>query len=50
MAGAISGAYLGLDAIPSNLSHRLTDRGAWGFDELVELANQCYEIKMKNIK
>jgi hypothetical protein len=50
MAGAISGAYLGLDAIPSNLSHRLTDRGTWRFDELVELANQCYEIKMKNIK
>jgi len=50
MAGAISGAYLGLDAIPSNLSHYLTDRGTWGFKELVELANQCYEIKMKNIK
>jgi len=50
MAGAISGAYLGLDAIPSHLSHLLTDRGTWGFNELVELANQCYEIKMKGIK
>jgi ADP-ribosylglycohydrolase len=49
MAGAISGAYLGLDAIPSHLLHFLTDRGKWGFDELVELANQCYEIKMKNL-
>src|SRR4030066_1124791 len=50
MAGAISGAYLGLDAIPSELAHRLTDQGKWGFDELAELANQCYEIKMQNIQ
>jgi len=47
MAGAISGAYLGLDAIPSDLLHCLTDRGTWRFDELVELAHQCYEIKMQ---
>lgn len=50
MAGAISGAYLGLDAIPSHLLHLLTDRDTWGFNELVDLANQCYEIKMKGIK
>jgi ADP-ribosylglycohydrolase len=50
MAGAISGAYLGLHAIPSHLSCFLTDRGTWGFNELVDLANQCYEIKMKGIK
>jgi ADP-ribosylglycohydrolase len=50
MAGAISGAYLGLDAIPSHLSCLLTDRGTWGFNELVDLANQCYEIKMRGIK
>ncbi|MDH5202930.1 MAG: ADP-ribosylglycohydrolase family protein [Nitrospirota bacterium] len=49
MAGAISGSYLGLNAIPSNLFHHLTDRGTWRFDELVELATQCYEIKMKQI-
>ena len=46
MAGAISGAYLGIGAIPSHLSHCLTDRKTWGFDELVELAHQCYEIRM----
>jgi len=46
MAGAISGAYLGLDAIPSHLSKYLTDRGTWGFDKLVELAHQCYEIRV----
>lgn len=50
MAGAISGAYLGVDAIPSHLSHCLTDRRTWGFNELVELANQCYEIKMQSLK
>lgn len=49
MAGAISGAYLGIDAIPSSLSHRLTDQGKWQFDDLVALAHQCYEIKMQNI-
>jgi ADP-ribosylglycohydrolase len=50
MAGAISGAYLGLGAIPSHLSKYLTDRGTWGFDELVELAHQCYYIKMQQGK
>jgi ADP-ribosylglycohydrolase len=50
MAGAISGAYLGLNAIPSELARRLTDQGKWGFDELVELAHQCYEIKMQIIQ
>jgi ADP-ribosylglycohydrolase len=47
MAGAISGAYLGIGAIPSRLSHCLTDRKTWGFDELVELAHLCYEIRMQ---
>ncbi|NWF76038.1 MAG: ADP-ribosylglycohydrolase family protein [Nitrospirae bacterium] len=47
MAGAISGAYLGLGAIPSEPAHQLTDRGNWKFDELVELAHKCYEIKMR---
>ena len=45
MAGAISGTYLGLEAIPSRLAHRLTDRGTWGFAELVELAYTCYRLK-----
>ncbi|NQT83740.1 ADP-ribosylglycohydrolase family protein [bacterium] len=47
MAGAISGAYLGLEAIPSDLSHRLTDRGTWGYAELVGLARKCYELKVR---
>jgi len=47
MAGAVSGAHLGLEAIPSSLSQVLTDQGDWGFAQLVELAHQCYELKMK---
>ncbi|MDP9439014.1 MAG: ADP-ribosylglycohydrolase family protein [Actinomycetota bacterium] len=46
MAGAISGAHLGLEAIPSRLARRLTDRGTWGFHELVELARACRESKV----
>ncbi len=46
MAGAISGTHLGLEAIPSRLAHRLTDRGSWGFAELVELAHACYRLKI----
>jgi ADP-ribosylglycohydrolase len=48
MAGAISGAYLGINGIPSGLTHYLTDRGTWGVDDLVALAHQCYEIKRQN--
>ena len=47
MAGAVSGAYLGLDAIPSHLTKHLTDRKTWESDRLVELAHKCYEIKMQ---
>ncbi|MDQ3921003.1 MAG: ADP-ribosylglycohydrolase family protein, partial [Actinomycetota bacterium] len=45
MAGAISGAHLGLGAIPSDLVERLTDQGSWGFAELVRLVDECYELK-----
>jgi ADP-ribosylglycohydrolase len=37
MAGAISGAYLGLGALPQGLARRITDKGTWGFEELKEL-------------
>lgn len=47
MAGAISGAYLKIGAIPSRLTGYITDRGTWKFDELVELAHRCYEIKIQ---
>ncbi len=45
MAGAISGAHLGLAAVPRKLASRLTDQGSWGFPELTDLARKCYEIK-----
>lgn len=48
MAGAISGAYLGLGGIPSHRPRHLTDRQTWKYDELVALAHQCYEIKMQS--
>ena len=47
MAGAISGAYLGLDAIPESWARRVTDRGSWGYDELVGLARRCHELKTR---
>ena len=46
MAGAMSGAHLGLHAIPDHWGQRITDQGTWSHDELVELANQSYELKM----
>jgi ADP-ribosylglycohydrolase len=46
MAGAISGARLGLAALPAEFTRRLTDQGTWGYDELVALAKECYAIKM----
>ncbi|MGQ9584273.1 MAG: ADP-ribosylglycohydrolase family protein [Anaerolineae bacterium] len=44
MAGAISGAYLGLGAIPKSLARGLTDAGTWGYDELVALAEDCHRV------
>ncbi|MDX6380979.1 MAG: hypothetical protein QOI57_2003, partial [Rubrobacteraceae bacterium] len=45
MAGAISGAHLGVNELPRQLSRRVTDRGTWGFDELVELAHLCHRLR-----
>lgn len=44
MAGAMSGARVGLDALPPLLTMKLTDRGSWGYDELVGLAEECCEL------
>ncbi|MCA1717535.1 MAG: ADP-ribosylglycohydrolase family protein [Actinobacteria bacterium] len=48
MAGAVSGACLGLDAIPQGWARRVTDRGTWGYDELVELAHHCHRLKTRS--
>ena len=41
MAGAISGARLGVASLPQDLLGHLTDQGDWGADELAELALSC---------
>jgi len=45
MAGAISGAHVGLPRLPQELAKRVTDQGTWGFTELVELAHRCHAMK-----
>lgn len=44
MTGAISGAYLGIDALPPVLSHLVHDHGHWGYDELCSLSADCHEL------
>lgn len=44
MTGAISGAYLGLEAIPRELAERLEDCGTWDFRALLALADQFYGV------
>lgn len=41
MAGAISGARLGVASLPQDLMGHLTDQGDWGADGLAELALSC---------
>lgn len=45
MAGAMSGAHLGLSALPSAWTPHLTDRGQWGVAELITIAERCYARK-----
>jgi len=42
MAGAMSGARLGLSALPQEAVQQLNDRGAWGYEELLGLARDCH--------
>ena len=44
MTGAISGAYLGLEAIPRPLAERLEDCGTWDFRALLTLADDFYRV------
>jgi ADP-ribosylglycohydrolase len=46
MTGAISGARVGLEGIPSDLARRVNDMGTWQYDDLVELARRCYSIRI----
>jgi ADP-ribosylglycohydrolase len=44
MAGAISGARVGVTALPAGLLAHLTDQGEWRAQALVELADACAVI------
>ena len=41
MAGAMSGARLGLAGVPPEVVDRLTDRGLWSGTDLARLAREC---------
>jgi ADP-ribosylglycohydrolase len=41
MAGAVAGARLGREALPTALLERVNDRGTWGAAELASLAADC---------
>jgi ADP-ribosylglycohydrolase len=47
IAGAISGARLGVSGLPSELLPCLTDQGEWGARELTELAHSCADLLQK---
>jgi ADP-ribosylglycohydrolase len=47
IAGAISGARLGVSGLPSELLPCLTDQGEWGAQELTELAHSCADLLQK---
>ena len=44
MTGAISGAFLGIDALPQHLTTKLQDNGTWRYPELVKLSEQCFQL------
>lgn len=43
MAGAISGAYNGLQAIPESVAKMVHDNGSWGYEELCGLAVELHQ-------
>ncbi len=45
MTGAISGAWLGEEALPRPLLKMLNDHGKWRHSDLTALADRCCEIK-----
>ena len=44
MAGAISGTFLGIEAVPKSVSHFLTDQGKWGYQPLLALADLAFHL------
>ena len=46
MTGALSGARLGLSAIPQWLARSVNDDGRWGYDDLVALAHRAHDSQV----
>ncbi|MDF1667837.1 MAG: ADP-ribosylglycohydrolase family protein [Planctomycetota bacterium] len=44
MAGALSGAFLGLNAIPEDYRNTLNDQGVWTLTDLVTLSERCFDL------
>lgn len=44
MAGALSGAFLGLSAIPKDYRNTLNDQGVWTVKDLIALSERCYDL------
>ncbi len=45
MAGAMSGAYLGEECLPEDVTERLTDQGEWEWQDLKELSYRVWHVK-----
>ena len=44
MAGAISGAYLGIESVPADLVAELNDNGGWRASDLIKLARKAASL------
>jgi ADP-ribosylglycohydrolase len=42
MTGALVGARVGLGSLPAAMAVQIHDQGAWGYEQLVQLAEDCY--------
>jgi ADP-ribosylglycohydrolase len=46
MTGAISGARVGLEGLPVELASHVHDQETWKYEELIELAYRCHEMRL----
>jgi len=45
MAGAISGARVGVEGLPQALIRKVNDQGTWDYDSLKAIAWQAHALK-----
>jgi ADP-ribosylglycohydrolase len=50
MTGAISGARVGLEGLPVELASHVHDQSTWKYDELIDLAYRCHEMRLAGSK